>query len=229
MLHIVTPWFRYELLPRVYETLPPHNDVLWHVVKTSRRPTPPHPFLSRDPRIRLHDIDCDDADIVAKRNAAFDHVTDGYFYLLDDDTTCLESVYRTYHRLAAEGFEGMAIGHTTLQRAQWPSLDPAVNHFDAGAVLCHHGVLRHIRWERHPTVARDIWFWTRAFAHLGPARTRVLDETLSIYNHLGPKMRVRKRVLGVPLHWDIESAWLARCYILAAAMKRRLHAGIRPQ
>lgn len=227
MLHIVTPWFRYELLPEVYATLPPHDDVTWHVVKTARRPTPAHPFLDADPRIRLREIDCDDTDIVAKRNAAFNRIDDGWFYLLDDDTICLAAVYRTYRAMQAEGFEGMTIGHTTLTRARQPTLDPTSNHFDAGAVVCHHSVLRQVRWEAHPSVARDIWFWTRCFAVLGPARTRLVDETLSVYNHFGPKMRVRKRILGVPLHWDIHSARLARCYILAATVKRRLRAWIR--
>lgn len=228
MLHIVTPWFRHDLLPAVYATLPPHEDITWHLVKTSRRPTPPHPCLSTDRRLRLHDTDCDDADIVAKRNAAFAHIADGYFYLLDDDTIFIDAVYRTYRRLADEGFDGMVIGHTTLRRARRPSPDPAANQLDAGAVVCHHGVLRHLRWETHPAVARDVWFWTRCSTLLGPARTRVIDETLSVYNHFGPKLRVRKRVLGVPLAWDIHSAWLARCYIRAAASKRRLRAWIRP-
>lgn len=227
MLHVVTPWFRYELLPRVYESLPPHADITWHLVKTSRRPTPPHPFLSTDRRIHLYDVDCDDADMVAKRNAAFAHIADGYVYLLDDDTVFLDAVYRTYRGLADEGFDGMAIGHTTLRRARWPSADPAANQLDAGAVVCHHGVLRHLRWETHPAVARDVWFWTRCFILLGPARTWLVDETLSIYNHFGPKIRVRKRVFGVAVSWDIRSAWLARCYILAATAKRRCAAWIR--
>lgn len=228
MLHIVTPWFRYGLLPSVYETLPPHDDVTWHLVKTSRRPTPAHAFLAADPRIRLHEVECADADIVAKRNAAFDHVRDGYFYLLDDDTVFLDAVYRTYRRLQAEGFDGMVVGHTTLRKARWPSLDPMKNQLDAGAVICHHGVLGHLRWETHPAVARDVWFWTRCFAQLGPARTRLADETLSVYNHFGPKLRVRKRLLGVTIAWDVQRVWLARCYILAAAAKRRLRAWIRP-
>jgi hypothetical protein len=229
MLHVVTPWFRYELLPKVYATLPPAADVTWHLVKTSRRPTPPHAFLAGDSRVRVHDIDCDDADIVAKRNAAFDAIADGYLYLLDDDTVFLDAVYRTYRALAAEGFDGMAIGHTTLRRAWWPSLDPAANQIDAGAVVCHHAVLRHVRWETHPTVARDVWFWTRCFAHLGPSRTRLVDERLSIYNHFGPKLRIRKRLLGVPIAWDVGSAWLAKCYILAAALKRRFRQPVRPR
>jgi hypothetical protein len=229
MLHVVTPWFRYELLPRVYATLPPHDDLTWHLVKTSRRPTPAHPFLSADPRVRLHEVDGDDADIVAKRNAAFAHVTGGYFYLLDDDTVFLDAVYRTYRRLAGERFDGMAIGHTSLRRARWPSPDPSANQLDAGAVICHHGVLDHVRWETHPTVARDVWFWTRCFAHLGPARTRLVDETLSIYNHFGPTLRVRKRLLGRTVTWDVHSVWLAKCYILAASAKRRLRAWRHPR
>lgn len=224
MLHLVTPLFRYELLDEVYRSVPPHDDIVWHIVKTSRRAPLDHLFITTDPRIRLYEIDCDDTDIVTKRNIVFDAVTDGYFYLLDDDTICLEEMYRVYREYSAAGFVGMIVGDTNMNRGRLPSLDPARNRIDAGAVICHHAVLRHVRWAWSPGIARDNYFWSQCFAYFGPSGTAVVRRRIALYNHLGPLLRVRKQVLGVPIRWDIRSPLLARCYILAAAARRRLPA-----
>ena len=224
MLHVVTPLFRYDLLEQVYRSLPPEGDIVWHIVKTSRRAPLDHPFLASDPRIRLYEIDCDDADIVTKRNTVFAAITDGYFYLLDDDTICLPAMYDVYREYSAAGFAGMIVGDTNMVRARLPALDPARNRLDTGAVICHHAVLRHERWEWSPGVARDNYFWTRCFAHFGPSGTAVIRRRIAVYNHLGPLLRVRKRVLGLSIRWDIRSPLVARCYILAAAARHHLPA-----
>lgn len=216
MLHLVTPLFRYELLEQVYRSVPPHDDIVWHIAKTSRRGPLDHPFVASDPRIRLYDIDCDDADIVTKRNTVFDAITEGYFYLLDDDTICLDEMYRVYREYRAAGFVGMIVGGTNMNRARTPSLDPARNRIDTGAVICHHSVLGHVRWAWSARYARDRLFWSRCFAHFGPERTVVLNRTIAAYNHLGPLVRVRKRLLSFQVAWDIHSPFVARCYLLAA-------------
>ena len=224
MLHLVTPLFRYELLEQVYRSVPPHDDIVWHIAKTSRRGPLDHPFVASDPRIRLYDIDCDDADIVTKRNTVFDAITEGYFYLLDDDTICLDEMYRVYREYRAAGFVGMIVGSTNMNRARTPSLDPARNRIDTGAVICHHSVLGHVRWAWSPGISRDNYFWSRCFAYFGPSGTAVVPRRIAVYNHLGPLLRVRKQVLGMPIRWDIRSPLLARCYILAAAARRHLPA-----
>ena len=224
MLHLVTPLFRYELLEQVYRSVPPHDDIVWHIAKTSRRGPLDHPFVASDPRIRLYDIDCDDADIVTKRNTVFDAITEGYFYLLDDDTICLDEMYRAYREYRAAGFVGMIVGGTNMNRARTPSLDPARNRIDTGAVICHHSVLEHVRWAWSPGISRDNYFWSRCFAYFGPSGTAVVPRRIAVYNHLGPLLRVRKQVLGMPIRWDIRSPLLARCYILAAAARRHLPA-----
>ena len=78
---------------------------MWHIAKTSRRPRLGNVFLETDSRIRLYEIDCVDTDIVAKRNAIFDRIRDGYFFLLDDDTICVEAMYEVYkgRRRASSG------------------------------------------------------------------------------------------------------------------------------
>ena len=224
MLHLVTPLFRYELLEQVYRSVPPHDDIVWHIAKTSRRGPLDHPFVASDPRIRLYDIDCDDADIVTKRNTVFDAITEGYFYLLDDDTICLDEMYRAYREYSAAGFVGMIVGSTNMNRARTPSFDPARNRIDTGAVICHYSVLEHVRWAWRPGIARDNYFWSRCFAYFGPSGTAVVPRRIAVYNHLGPLLRVRKQVLGMPIRWDIRSPLLARCYILAAAARRHLPA-----
>ncbi|MEZ5292750.1 MAG: hypothetical protein R2745_16840 [Vicinamibacterales bacterium] len=228
MLHIVTPLYRYHLLDQVYASLPPHPDVVWHVVKTSRRPPLDHAWIAGDPRVRIHEVDCDDADIVAKRNTAFDAIADGYFYLLDDDTVCLDEMYRVYREYSARGFVGMIVGASDVLPARMPTTDPALTRLDAGAVICHHGVLRTVRWAWSDRYLRDRYFWSRCFAHFGPARTVVVRRTIAAYNRLGPLVRVRKRVLGRPIAFDIHRPFLAWWYIKAADVRhllRRWRAG----
>jgi len=219
MLHIVTPLFRYELLDRVYLTIPPYDDVTWHIAKTSRRPGLDNSFLQSDRRIRLYEIDCADADIVAKRNAIFDHIADGYFFLLDDDTICLDEMYRVYQEYDAKNFVGMIVGRNNLSGVVAPSLDPGENRIDTGSVLCHHSVLRKVRWEWSTDYARDRLFWSRCYAYFGEEKTLVLNRVISAYNHFGPLVRVRKTILGFRLERDIHDPLLARCYLAAASAK----------
>ncbi len=222
MLHLVTPLYRYDLAARVHQSLPPYDDVVWHLVKTSRRPPLEIPALAADPRVRVHEIDCDDADIVTKRNAVFARITDGYFYLLDDDTLCVDELYRVYREYQDADFAGMIVGGSDLNRARTPSLDPLLNRLDTGAALAHHAVLRHVSWAWSADYARDRLFWSRCFAWFGPDRTVVVDRTIAAYNRLGPLVRVRKRVLSYSLAWDIYHPWVARCYLLAADARHHI-------
>lgn len=216
MLHIITPLFRHELLDRVYQSIPPHDDVVWHIATSSRRAAPPHAFLHADPRIRVYAIDCDDADIVTKRNTVFAGLTAGYFYLLDDDTICLPEMYRVYAEFSARQFAGMIVGGSNLCGVRRPSLDPALNRIDTGSVICCHSVLRSVSWAWSAEYGRDRLFWSRCFAYFGPERTVVVRRTISAYNALGPLVRVRKRVLGRAIAWDIRHPVAARCYLLLA-------------
>jgi hypothetical protein len=219
MLHIVTPLFRYDLLDKVYRTIPAHDDIVWHIAKTSRRARLENQFLLDDPRIRLYEIDCPDTDIVAKRNAMFEHIKEGYFFLLDDDTICLDEMYRVYQEYSSKNFIGMIVGKNNLAGVTAPSLDPGDNRIDTGAVVCHHAVLREVRWEWTTEYARDRYFWSRCFAYFGNENTIVLNRTISAYNHFGPLVRVRKTILSFTIERDIYNPLLARCYLLAASAK----------
>jgi hypothetical protein len=219
MLHIVTPLFRYELLDSVYGSIPSHGDIVWHIAKTSRRPRLDSAFVYRDPRIRLYEIDCRDDDIVTKRNTIFEHITDGYFYLLDDDTRCVEEMYAVYKEYSAARFEGMIVGANNISPARMPTVDPAWNRLDTGAVICFHSVLAHVQWQWSPVYARDRYFWSRCFAYLGPEGTVVVDRTISVYNHFGPLIKVRKAFLGAKIEWDICNESLAKAYLMLADAK----------
>lgn len=118
----------------------------------------------------------------------------------------------------------MIVGANNINRARMPSIDPALNCIDMGGAICHHGVLEHVRWARSPGISRDFVFWSRCFARLGPERTVVLQRQISVYNHFGPLIRVRKRVLGVALSWDIRNRYVAKGYVLAASFRRQLPA-----
>ena len=72
------------------------------------------------------------------------------------------------------------------------------------------------------TYARDRYFWSQCFAFFGQERTKVVDRTISAYNHFGPLYRVRKRVLGMRIEWDIHNLFLAKCYLMAADVRRTL-------
>ena len=209
MLHIVTPLFRYELLDEVYESIPRHDDIVWHIAKTSRRPGLANSFLTADRRVRLYELDCDDGDIVAKRNAMFDEIRGGYFFLLDDDTICVEAMYEVYREYQAKGFVGMIVGRNNLSGLPEPSLDPADNRIDTGSVICHHSVLCRVKWEWTAEYARDRLFWSRCYAYFGDERTAVLNRVISAYNHFGPLVRVRKTVLSRRVEWDIDNPLLA--------------------
>jgi len=227
MLHIVTPLFRYDLLEDVYRTIPAHDDITWHIAKTSRRPRLEQAFLRSDPRIRLYEVDCLDTDIVTKRNTMFDRVTDGYFFLLDDDTICLEEMYDVYREYSASNFVGMIVGRSNLRRAAMPSQDPEENRLDTGTVICHHSVLAEVRWEWSATHSRDWCFWSRCFVYFGPARTVVVNRTISKYNHFGPLIKVRKSIRSFRFEWDIHSLFLAKCYVLAADARQYCRRALR--
>ena len=110
MLHIVTLAYRFELLSKVYASIPKHDDIRWHLSISKERGLPTYDFLINDNRIIVHLIDCKDNDFVSKRNAAFENIHDGYFYLLDDDTIFLNEAYEVYRHYKKMEFRGMIIG-----------------------------------------------------------------------------------------------------------------------
>ena len=219
MLHIVTPLYRYELLEKVYRSIPKHADIVWHIAKTSRREQLTNSFITEDSRIRLYEIDCADNDMVTKRNVAFSNIQDGYFYLLDDDTVFMNSLYEVHQDYSRVGWVGIVIGHNNLLRAHYPILKSTQPRFDAGMVLSHHSVLRSVAWAWHPTLSRDFYFWNRCFEFFGKDATVLIDKTISNYNYFGVLYTIKKTLFGIHVNYKINNEILAKAYFLLADMK----------
>lgn len=204
MLHIATPVYRREFLEQIYDTIPKENDITWHLAKSKHTDALPISLL-QDARIKIYEIDCLDTDTVAKRNAIFEQISDGYFYLLDDDTIFLKEVYTVYADCLQSNFMGMSIGNQKFgaypkifQRLNAHSLeimgkepDFSVFIIDTGMVISHHSVLRHIKWSSPKHYYNDCYFWSACYAYFGVDNVRLINETISYYNFFGPKYRLR--------------------------------------
>jgi hypothetical protein len=217
MLHIITPLYRFELLEKVYRSIPEHTDITWHISKSSHREKLKTSFIDSDSRVRCYEVDCPDSDTIAKRNAVFDVINDGYFYLLDDDTIFLPELYAVYQEYSSKGFVGMVIGDQKMAfgpsvlRASYPTITPETTMIDSGMVLCHHSVLRSVRWAESSTF-RDRDFWSRCYQYFGRDAVRLENKTISVYNYFGHKIRVQKKIFFVNLDFTIYNSWLAELY-----------------
>lgn len=186
MLHICTPLYRFDNLQEVYSSIPKKEDIIWHVAVSSRRMSAL--LIPSDERIKMYTVDAPDNDVSAKRNIVFDNIHDGWFCLLDDDTYFHEGMYRLYKRIQEENYVGMVNGrqltkHNKIRLYTLPS--PELKRIDTGNVLCHHSVLRHIKWgpdENDVTIPKDFVFWKKVYDYFGQLR-EVTDE-ISIYNAL---------------------------------------------
>lgn len=188
MLHLITPVYRPSYLEKVYNSIPSNKDIIWHISKSKKTKEFNFDFLTEDSRIKLYEIDCEDRDIISKRNVIFDKISDGYIHLLDDDTEFHENMYTVYQKYSNENFVGMIVGQqlnknrTVRLSAKTP---PLVGAIDTGNVLCHSIVLKTIRWgnnEKSPRMPRDFYFWKRTYEFFGTAEK--INEPISLYNSL---------------------------------------------
>ena len=223
MLHIMTPLYRFELLEKIYQTIPKHEDITWHIAKTKHREKLTNDFIYNDPRIRLYEIDCLDSDIVTKRNVVFDNINDGYFYLLDDDTIFLEELYKVYQEYLEIGFIGMIVGQSNLIKNPKLSINPTETFIDTGMVISHSKVLEKQRWGWAETVTRDCYFWSRCYQFFGKENTVFLDKVISHYNSLAPYVRIRKSLFFMDFKYDVYSLSIAKNYTRLSLAKNYLH------
>lgn len=187
MLHIQTPLYRYENLEKVYESIPKHEDIIWHVSKIKSRETPDSPIW-QDKRVKLYDIDCQDNDTVAKRNVCFEQMNEGWFHLLDDDTTFHPNMYGAYLRMIKGSFKGMLVGSQNDHRGKLrlqPSF-PRSGYIDTGNVLCHTSLLEKVQWQLSDEHPRDYFFWKNCFEALGKKDVAFTFQVISNYNTLRP-------------------------------------------
>jgi len=223
MLNIITPLYRYELLAKVYESIPKYDDITWHISKTSHRAKLLNEFIHYDSRVKIYEIDCLDTDIITKRNTVFDNINDGFFYLLDDDTIFLDETYKVYKEYNDTGFEGMIVGQSNFIKDVKLSSIPEECYIDTGMVVCHSKVLKIQKWEWTKTVPRDWDFWSRCYQFFGKENTVFVDRVISHYNSLGPYVKIRKSLCFMDFKYDVYSLSLARNYTRLALAKNSFY------
>ena len=219
----MTPLYRYNLLEKIYQTIPKHEDIVWHIAKTKHREKLTNDFVYNDPRIKLYEIDCLDSDVVTKRNVVFENIKDGYFYLLDDDTIFLEELYKVYQEYNNVGFKGMIVGQNNIIKNVKLSIIPKETFVDTGMVVCHIRVLEKEKWEWTEIGGRDCYFWSRCYQFFGEENTIFLDRVISHYNLLGPYIRIRKSLLFWVFKYDVYNLGLAKNYTRLALAKNHLY------
>ena len=185
MLHIITPLYRFDLLPQVYESIPKEDDIIWHISVSTKREPIPYNFIYKNDKIKLYYVDCLDNDTSKKRNEIFSKLTDGYFCFLDDDTIFHENMYKLYLEKQNENFVGMVVGNQ-VNKHNKPRLNgkiPRLNGIDTGNVLCHTSCLEQVSWPRIEVKARDGVFWINVYEYYNK-NCSIKNEVISIYNKL---------------------------------------------
>ncbi len=188
MLHIITPLYRYDLLQKVYASIPKGDNITWHISRTSRRdPENFLDFIKDDERIRYYELDCLDSDTTSKRNACFEEIKDGYFCLLDDDTEFLPGMYEEYKKCLSSNFIGMMIGYQLWidGRTRLKANLPQSGEIDAGNVLAHSSCLSECRWPEKTEIkcCWDYFFWKSVYDFYDN-KYSTTDRIISIYNSL---------------------------------------------
>jgi len=187
MLHIVTPLYRYNLLHKVYASIPDGDDITWHIARTSRRDAENFlDFIRNDDRIKYYELDCSDSDTTTKRNACFAEIKNGYFCLIDDDTEFHPGMYETYKKCLESNFVGMMIGEQLWidGRTRLKAGPPTIARVDAGNVLAHNSCLSECKWpvKTEGSCCWDYLFWNDVHNFYGGYKT--IDSTISIYNSI---------------------------------------------
>lgn len=228
MLHITTAFSRLNFLEQIYNFIPKHSDITWHIAKSKYTPALKSKVL-KDSRIKVYEVDCLDTDIKAKRDATFDHIKDGYFYLLDDDTIFLETVYDVYKHHNATKFVGMIVGNQKYgeNKKIFNRLNTApltvferentfpIYIIDSGMVVCHNSALNHLRWPKVQIYQYDdCLFWSACYAYFGKEKVLQMNTVVSDYNYFSPKISIRKKIAGFNIKFDIKNPTLALAYRL---------------
>ena len=193
MLHVCTPLYRYENLPKIYKTIPNDSRIRWHIAYSSSIKEPNWRPASKDCRVVFYRVDCLDSEIYKKRNHIFDQINDGYFCLLDDDTVMHRNMFRLYKSCSATEMRGMCVG----KQVDWKGLTrlshspPIFRKIDTGNVLCHHSCLSECRWPSSHVDGvnhKDFLFWDSVYKFYGE-RFKPIKFPISIYNKLSSRRR----------------------------------------
>jgi hypothetical protein len=188
MLHIITPLYRFELIEKVYSSIPINDDVIWHISYSSKRELPNLPFLTKNKQIRIYPVDCEDNDTPSKRNEILNQIKDGYFCFLDDDTTFHENMYMKYLDCTEEKFVGMLVGEQIFSsgKLRLVASKPVFTKIDTGNVISHHSCLTECTWPEtfiYKVNQRDFLFWESVYNYYGMT-CAIWNSPISYYNKL---------------------------------------------
>lgn len=221
LLNIITPLYRFENLETIYDSIPAYEDITWHLSISNRRSLPSNQFISNDTRIKIHYLDCEDNDLVEKRNSVFNRIKSGYFYLLDDDTIFLYEVYSIYKKYSSINFNGLILGnqYKPFYNASplRPYDNPLFNNIDTGMAIAHSSVLKVVSWEWcESKYSRDCYFWAKCYEYFGEKLTINTNQYISVYNKLNsskPFIKIKKKVGFIQLEVKISDKLLGKIVV----------------
>lgn len=188
MLHIITPLYRFDLIEKVYNSIPMEDNVFWHVSYSSKRELPDLTFLKNNNQIKIYPVDCEDSDTASKRNTILSKIKDGYFCFLDDDTIFHENMYMKYLQCINQNFKGMIIGRQINKddKLRLHASKPVFGRIDTGNVISHHECLKECVWPKTHVEGvnqKDFLFWDSVFNYYGK-KCGIWNQTISVYNKL---------------------------------------------
>ena len=193
MLHIITPLYRFELIEKVYSSIPINDDVLWHISYSTKRELPKLSLLDNNKQIKIYPVDCEDNDTASKRNAILKEIRDGYFCFLDDDTIFHDNMYIKYMECTEENFKGMLVGQQLdiKNKLRLIASKPVFARIDSGNVLCHYKCLEECSWPyKHVEGVnqKDFLFWDSVYYYYGK-KCAIWNQPISFYNKLSTKLK----------------------------------------
>ena len=197
MLHIITPLYRFDLIEKVFASIPMNDDVLWHISYSTKRELPKLSILDNNKQIKIYPVDCEDNDTTSKRNVILKQIRDGYFCFLDDDTIFHENMYIKYLECINHNFKGMLVGeqYDKNNKLRVIATKPVLHQIDTGNVLCHNSCLTECIWPKEyiPGVnQRDFLFWDSVYNYYGKKCT-IWNQPISFYNKLSTKLKCQVR------------------------------------
>jgi len=187
MLHIVTALYRPKLLKKMYKSLPDEQDITWHI-GVSIEAEESLSYIPNDIRVHPYIINCKDTESWTKRQVCLEHVTDGYYCFLDDDTSFHDQLYQEYKLLRSSDYKGMAIGGQVKKDGsrRLKAKTPMFCQIDIGNVICHHSANSHVKFPsvlKSTPSARDYEYWRDVYEFYNN-EALLINKPISVYNNL---------------------------------------------
>lgn len=188
ILHIITPIYRFENLEKIYNSILINDDIVWHISKSFKRIDFDNSLFSKDKRVRIYNVICEDNDTTSKRNEVLNTINNGYFCFLDDDTIFHENMYIKYLECKENNFRGMLIGEQLDNKGKLRLIasPPRFTKIDTGNVLSHSGCLSTCKWpDTHQPGknAKDFLFWESVYKFYNN-KCAIWNQPISHYNKL---------------------------------------------